>query len=364
MKLKHFLATATLLSMSGTTMAAPFAIYDARSAGMGGTGVASAQISAAPFFNPAMLAAQREEEDFSFLVGVGAAAQDNNNLLDDIEAFNNAYNLGDPVGTDAAATAASGKQLTVQANANLGVGVAGDTWSFAVSGNGYVQANVGVTYAGLNGVNSTLDFTGVKVSEYGFSLARKFGDLSIGVTPKVQSVKSYDANVQLSTTNDLAAILDAVTTTGVTDHGTNTNLDVGLVYKLTENWKVGAVMRNALSEDYTTVASTKITLDPQTRAGIAYTGDFLTLAVDYDLMENDPIIAGGEKTQMLSAGVEFDVLDFMQLRAGMSQNTANSASEDTYSLGLGFTIIAAQIDIAAVGNSNSASIFAQLGVRW
>ena len=367
MNLKHLLATTSLIAMSNSALAAPFMIYDARSAGMGGTGVASAQISAAPFFNPAMLAAQREEEDFSLLLGVGAAAQDNNKLLDDIEAFTNAYDASNAVAAQNALTSAIGKQLSIQGNANIGVGVAGDTWSFAVSGNGYIQANVSLAndlVTPVQPLTADLVFTGIEVSEYGFSLARKFGNLSIGLTPKVQSITSYDARADIASNDQLDQILDVVTSIGQTDHGTNANLDVGLVYKLTENWKVGAVMRNALSEDYTTVASTKITLDPQTRAGIAYTGDFLTLAVDYDLMENDPIIAGGEKTQMLSAGVEFDVLDFMQLRAGMSQNTANSASEDTYSLGIGFTIIAAQLDIAAVGNDNSASIYAQFGVRW
>ena len=105
-------------------------------------------------------------------------------------------------------------------------------------------------------------------------------------------------------------------------------------------------------------------MDPQTRVGVGYTGDIVTLAVDYDLTKNDPIVTGGEKTQYLNAGVELDLVDFFQLRAGMSSNTANSAADDVYSLGLGFTILAAQFDIAAVGNDNSVSAFVQLGVRW
>lgn len=364
MKIKQLLLTSTLTALSSTVLAAPFSVYDARSAGMGGTGVASAHISSAPFYNSAMLAAQREEEDFSLLLGAGVSAQDNNKLIDDLEAFDAAYSASDAAAANTAIDSAFGKQLTIQGAGFLALGVAGETWSFAVNSNSYVQANVGVLKDPVDVLNSDIAFTGVEVTETGFSIARKFGSLSIGITPKTQDVTSYDASVDIANNSDLSDIIDVATTTGKTEHGSTTNLDVGLVYKVTENWKVGAVMRNALSEDYTTTLSKKVTLDPQTRAGIAYTGDIVTLAVDYDLAKNDPIIAGGEETQYLNAGVELDLVDFFQLRVGMSTNTANSASEEVYSLGLGFTILAAQLDIAAVGNDNSVSAFVQLGIRW
>lgn len=368
MKIKQLLVTSTLAALSSTTMATPFAIYDARSAGMGGTGVASAHISSAPFYNPAMLAAQRDEEDFALLLGAGVAAQDNNDLLDDLEAFDTAYTNNDTAAAQTAITNASGKRISLLGSGYLAVGFAGDTWSMAASGNGYVQANVGVFADTGNYLNSDYDFTGVEVTEIGFSLARKFGDLSIGITPKIQDVTSYNARVDIANNSDLGDIIDTVTANGK-EHGSTTNLDVGLVYKVTENWKVGGVMRNALSEDYqnsgTGGASAKIiSLEPQTRVGLAYTGDTITLAVDYDLAKNDPIIAGGEETQNLNAGVELDLADFFQLRAGISTNTANSAAEDVYSVGLGFTIVAVQLDIAAVGNDNSVSAFVQLGARW
>lgn len=364
MKIKHILVTSTLAALSNTAIAAPFVTYDARSAGMGGTGVASAHISSAPFYNPAMLAAQREEEDFSLLLGGGVSAQDNNKLIDDLDAFDAAYSASDATAAQAAITSASGKQLYVQGAGYIALGVAGETWSFAGSSNSYVQANIGIIEDSVDVLLSDLTFTGVEVTELGISIARKFGNLSIGITPKTQDVTSYDAVTDIANNSDVGDIIDIATTTGKTEHGSTTNLDVGLVYKVTENWKVGAVMRNALSEDYTTFNSKKVTLDPQTRAGIAYTGDTITFAVDYDIAKNDPIIAGGEETQYLNAGVELDLADFFQLRAGMSTNTANSAAEETYSIGLGFTIVAVQLDIAAVGNDNSVSAFVQVGARW
>ena len=364
MKIQHLFVASILTILSGTALAAPFSVFDARSAGMGGTGVASAHISSAPFYNPAMLASQREEEDFSLLLGAGVSAQDNNKLIDDLEAFDSAYSASDATAAQTAITSASGKQLSIQGAGFLALGVAGETWSFAGSSNAYVQANVSVTEDLGNVLNSDITFTGVVITETGISIARKFGNLSIGITPKTQDVTSYDASVDIANNSDLSDIIDIATTTGKTEHGSTTNLDIGIVYKLTENWKLGGVMRNALSEDYNTILSKKVTLDPQTRAGIAYTGDTITFAVDYDLAKNDPIITGGEETQYLNAGVELDLADFFQLRGGFSSNTANSASEDTYSIGLGFNILAVQLDIAAVGNDNSVSGYVQLGVRW
>ena len=369
MKIKHILATTALTALSGTALAAPFAVYDARSAGMGGTGVASAHISSAPFYNPAMLAAQREEEDFSLLLGVGVSAQDNNKLIDDLEAFDIAYSLVDASAAQTAIENASGKRISISGAGFLAVGFAGETWAMAASTNGYVQANVGIVADTGDYLSSDFDFTGVEVNEMGFSLARKFGDLSIGITPKTQDVTSYNAQVDIGNNSDVGDIVDQVTNTGKIDHGSTMNIDVGAVYKVTENWKVGAVMRNALSEDYTTTGSSgaaakKVSLEPQSRVGIAYTGDTITFAVDYDLAKNDPIVANGEETQYLNAGVELDLADFFQLRVGMSTNTANSTADETYSLGLGFNILAAQLDIAAVGNDNSVSALVQLGVRW
>lgn len=368
MKINQILAITTLTSLSSAALAAPFAVYDARSAGMGGTGVASAHISSAPFYNPAMLAAQRVEEDFSLLVGAGVSAQNNNQLLDDLEAFDTAYTNSDATAAQTAINSASGKQLSVTGAGYVGVGVAFDTWSFAASSNSYVQANIGVTAdtsaPPTSYLNSDLTFAGVEVDETGVSIARKFGNLSIGITPKNQDVTSYDASADIANNSEVSDIVDVATTEGKKEHGSTTNIDVGLVYKVTENWKLGAIYRNAISENYTTAQGKKVTLEPQTRVGVAYTGDIVTLSADYDLEENAPIVAGGEKTQYFNAGVEVDLFDFLQLRGGMSTNTANSAAEDVFSVGLGFSIFAVQIDIAAVGNDNSASAFAQLGLRW
>ncbi|MDZ7802802.1 conjugal transfer protein TraF [Thiohalophilus sp.] len=363
------LLTASLLGLSLNATALPFATYEARSAGMGTTGVASSNIASAPFTNPAMLAAQRFEDDFSLTAGLGVQAIDNENLLDDIEDFSDAYDAGDAAGTQAAALSADGKRLDVLGNGALNVGFSAEKWAGAVSANQYIQANSGVTYAGSNGVDSTIDLVGLEVTEVGVSLARQFGRLSIGLTPKSQSVTSYDSDsVLLRTVDDLSDLIDAATEEGEKDHGGSLNADIGLVYQLGEEsrWQVGVVMRNISEQTYTTSRNNTVKIEPQTRAGLAYNGDVITVAVDYDLQENDPLVDGSDKTQMLAAGLEVDAFNTLKLRAGYVKNTADvtGPDDDLLSAGLGVNILGLQVDAAVMGNDNNLSGFVQMGLQF
>ena len=310
MPIKRLLLATTLISLSSSIFASPFAIYDARSAGMGGTGVASAHISSAPFFNPAMLASQRSEEDFSLLFGAGVSAQDSDKLITDLEDFDTAYSSNDVAAAQAAINSAVGKQLTIQGAGFLSFGVAFEEWAFAGSRNGYVQANIGIVEDIGNVLLSDIRFTGAEVTEAGVSIAKNFGDFSIGLTPKTLDVTSYDQSADIANNSAVGDIIDVATTTGKKTHGSSANIDVGAVYKVTENWKVGAVMRNVLSETYTTAQNNTVSFKPQTRVGLAYTGDIITLSADYDLVKNDSIVTGGEKTQYLNTGAEIDLFDF------------------------------------------------------
>ena len=369
MQLTRPLLTATLLGLSLNATALPFATYEARSAGMGTTGVGSSNIASAPFTNPAMLAAQRFEDDFSLTAGLGMQAIDNENLLDDIEDFNDAYDAGDLAGMDVAASRADGKRIDVLGNGALNVGFSAEKWAGAVSANSYIQANSGVRYLGTNGIDSEIDLVGLEVTEIGVSLARQFGRLSLGFTPKSQSVTSYDSDsVLLRNTEDLGDLIDAATEEGEKEHGGSVNADIGLVYKLGEEsrWQAGLVVRNISEQTYTTSRGNTVKIEPQSRAGLAYNGDVITVTVDYDLQENDPLVADGDKTQMLAAGIEFDVFNTLKLRAGYAKNTAevSGPDDDLLSAGLGLNILGLQVDAAVMGNDNNLSGFVQMGVQF
>lgn len=364
MKLKPIFLITTIgssLALSSiTATAGTFKAFDARSAAMGGTGVASAQIASAPFYNPAMLSAQREEEDFSFLAGAGVSAQDDDNLLQHLSDFADAVNASNTtLANSEAAAAGAAKPASIQVNSYFSGGWANKKWTMAVASSGSIKADVNFNDAGIN---STLDLNGLQTKETAFSVARSFGDFAVGITPKLIKLDAYSIAVNASSNSSIANIVDSLTNSNVAS-GSLFTFDAGIVYSLTDNIKVGATMQNLIEKSYSGGGRT-FNINSSTRAGIAYTGDIITLAADYDLTKSDPAISGGDPTQFMALGAEIDLLDSLQLRAGYNKNMAVSGSAPTTTVGLGFNLLAMQLDLTAIKNNQNTSVFLQLGVRW
>jgi len=94
-----------------------------------------------------------------------------------------------------------------------------------------------------------------------------------------------------------------------------------------------------------TVADVK--LKPQATAGIAFIPfETFTIEVDYDLTKNETVLTK-YKTQNLSAGLEWDALRFLALRAGAYKNMAESVTGVVYTAGLGLNLWAVRLDLAA-----------------
>ena len=368
MNVKHtlFLPSLLTLSISIPVNAGTFTAFDARSAAMGGTGVASAQISSAPAYNPAMLAAQHAEEDFSILVGAGISVQDDDDLFVHLSNFSEAINADVPdvaTADSESDLASAAKPASLQVNAYSLLGWSGTTWSMAIASTSSVQADISFNKDGANGVSSTLDLAGAELEETGLSFARKFGKYSVGLTPKTVDVSSYYSSTGLASSNgDMDSITDSLKASEK-DHGSMMNLDIGVVYHVYENLKVGAVHQNLVSKTYTRGPKT-FSLTPTTRIGAAYTGDIITFAADYDLVKKKPLIDGGDYTQFMAAGVELDLLDTLQLRAGYNKNMAVASSTPTISAGVGINILTLQLDVTAMQNNSATSVFLQLGLRW
>ncbi len=79
MKTKLMIVTGAL-ALTNLAQAGSFAVYDARSLGMGGTGVASALPGVASYYNPALLSAARPQDDFSLEASTYVRAADPNNV--------------------------------------------------------------------------------------------------------------------------------------------------------------------------------------------------------------------------------------------------------------------------------------------
>lgn len=364
--MKHLpgLSLATSLSLLAlSAQAAPFGSFDARSAGMGNVGVASSRLDSAAFYNPALLAGNDSATDYALLLPVvSARISDPDGLINDVKDFQSAYNAGNLTAANALFNQALNKAALANVNVGATFGHHGETWSWSVIYNRY--AELGVTPSGTSASNAQLLARGYQATEVGLALARKFGALSIGIVPKAVAIKTYDYARPLTQINTGAGgIID---TLNEKDNGSNTNLDVGLSFDFGDSIHAGVVGRNLSSKSYTTRLGNTITIDPQYRAGIAYTGSSFTLGVDYDLSTNKPV-SYDQKTRMLAAGIEFNAFDVAQLRLGYAKNTANTGNQAKpaiYSAGIGLSPFGVHVDLAVAGNSQDVGGYAQLGFRF
>lgn len=397
-----------------------FGSFDPRSMAMGGAGVAAGTSANASFYNPALLAATRTGEDFSLEVPViGARVADPDQLISSIDdyqsadypdALSNAIDQWNNASTPAelataknavvtsaanlvhALSGLSTKVLQAQLNAGMVVGVPSKRWGAAFYANRRADggAMLDITQSDLNNVNAVidtlqnLDLTGLNnsntnqlpdpttamtsavevrgavISEVGVSLAREFAVLgntiAFGVTPKYMKIDTFDYKAKVDTA-------DVTLDQGKKSYG-DFNMDVGLAHDYGNNWKIGLVVKNILSKDYTTALGNAVQIDPQARWGLAYSGPVATVAVDVDLAKNkatgfDPA------SQYISLGTEFNVLDFLQLRAGYRYNISDSDSDTgSAALGVGLSPLGVHMDLAVEGSDREVGVGFQLGYRF
>ena len=210
----------------------------------------------------------------------------------------------------------------------------------------------------VDNLTSNVESRGAAIVEIGLSLAREVNigghGVAIGITPKYVALETFDYRVDVNT-----AEFDA--NKGLREFN-DFNFDMGLARDFGNGWKAGLVAKNLLSKKYKTVQGNTIKINPQVRLGVSRRNDWLTLAADMDLMENDP--AGFEsKSQYLGLGAELDLFDWVQLRAGYRHNLSDSDSSIP-TLGFGFSPFGVHADLALAGNATDLAISFQLGFRF
>jgi len=403
MKVQNKILSIVALSVfSHSAFSVPFT-FEARSLGMGGASVATADLATAAWANPAMLTNQRPSDDFSLLIGVGAFVRDDDDLITDIDDFQaadarraaaaNAGNPGDEVAAlvDMAAVInrIDNKDVAVDVSGVAAVGMAFNTFAMALSvradaiGGGTVtdlacQLNVDpncdvtqftqeVTSANKN----ILNLEGVIATEFGVSLARKFRfygkDVSLGIKPKLVDLQAFTYKESIIDTNSLGDVFD---NGKKSDLGTFTSFDLGAAIELSDSLRLGLNIRNLLTDEFDLVGA-KLNFDTNARIGLAYHNRMMTLAVDYDLTANKPLLANPVfddlKTQYLAVGAEFNAFSFAQLRVGARKNVASGissgAGNTALTAGIGFWL-GFNLDVAATFTNNSVGGFVQTGFRF
>ena len=202
-------------------------------------------------------------------------------------------------------------------------------------------------------LNSEARIVGIAVTEVGVSLATSFdlggSTLSIGATPKLQRIDSY--NYAVSANNFDQENFDD-------DQYRNDdqafNLDVGAALEIGGGLTFGASLRNLIDQSYTTQSVSRDPNDPLILAqsftydinptaaiGTAWHTGILTLAADIDLVSAERFETSGtllenDNVQLVHLGAEVDLWKWLQLRGGYQTDFENTL-DDAYSAGLGIS---------------------------
>ena len=404
--------------------ALPFGSYDPRSLGMGGTGVSSGTSANAGYYNPALLALTRHDEDFSLEIPVVtlriADPEDLEGALDSYQASNvetelttaiNNFNTSPTVATATAAATAlnnlntgiqslSNKPIILEGNIGLTVGVPSRDVGISVMSNarGLAGAQLNFTAADsallqayadeltalaadpLTAVNSslydgsgnltdlssqltsTIDVRGAIIHETGLSIGTMFElgrfPIALGITPKSVDVTTFDYAISMQNA-------DFDKEKGKVAYA-NSNVDIGAVTYLGGGFKLGVVGKNLVQKSYTTALGNDIVIKPQVRAGVSHHSHWTTIAIDVDITQNDPL-GLDEKTQYIGAGIEINLLDTLQVRAGIKRNrlaSITSKDKDISSIGLGFSPFGIHIDAAYAESDAEKAASLQFGFQF
>ncbi|YCH32608.1 conjugal transfer protein TraF [Erwinia sp. PK3-005] len=391
--------------------------FDARNDAMGGTGVASSNYTTAPLSNPALLTKGRAEDNVSVILpSVGVQLSDKDNMVDKIDdvtdtvdRYQDVFNNFDPqdlltnpagaldmIGNVRSAAGDLANQLRDlrgnKANGSAGaaivVAVPNETLPFAFVAKAYGTAHLQTDVA-----QSDIDYldavargpllpvpgdqyrlrssaTGVAaiVADYGIAVAHEFkiGEqaVSVGITPKLQQTRLYNYRASVYNFDK-----DKVTDSEYRTNDTGFNLDAGLSTDVGENWTFGLSAQNLISRDIETkeVNGYRDTyqIRPLVTAGAAWHTEKLTASLDVDATRTKRF-KSQDDSQYAGVGVEYRVLDWLQLRGGYH---ADMKSNDSNVVSAGFGISPfnnrVHLDLAgSVGEDETWGAMAQLGFSF
>ncbi len=368
-KIKYL--TLSMLLAAPSTYAANYAI-EARGDAMGGVGVVSANFLTAPFYNPALVAIYRRNDDVGMILpSIGFNYNDQDAMIDDVDTIVDILDTQDPARIeelDDTLANVNGSILNAELGGVVAFAIPNQFIAANVYGKAYTEtfsnpkipttcSNPSITEACTleRAQNSTINAVSVAVTEVGISLAKYqtfLGQhIAFGVTPKLQRIYTYvyEASMQ---NFDLAEVAD-------NGNGeTMFNIDAGALW-FYGPLRIGIAASDMISRDVETLTIPSAVsgnpsiryeyeMRPQYTIGAGIVADYFTLSVDYDLNEKERYIDFDDNTQMIRVGGEIDILRQLKLRAGYYKNLAYNESEGTITAGVGISPLNLfQLDVAA-----------------
>ncbi|EJB8350544.1 conjugal transfer protein TraF [Vibrio cholerae] len=350
---KSTLAVVMAIAFSSSALASNL-LMDARGAGMGNTGVSTADYLLAPYYNPALTAVYRKNDSFGILLpSIGLRAEDKDESLKTIDDLQDSIEQFERAGVGAATQEnvdqlnryldqlTDDKPLAVTAGIGIAVALPLDAVSLNFFTRGYAEviAKANVAEKSGNSANevktryesSDVDLTAFGYTEVGLAVGKQVvlggQTVALGVTPKVQQLRTYQDNASVKSFD-----LDDYDKSEVKDNAFN--LDMGAVW-LIDQYRVGIVAKDLFAKDIQTQnRNNTYKLDTQIAVSGSYVSDFFIAAVDLDLTKQRRFNGDNDDTQFMRFGVEGNVWGWAQLRAGYEVDLQNSL-DNSVSVGLG-----------------------------
>ncbi|WP_114725437.1 conjugal transfer protein TraF [Vibrio cholerae] len=350
---KSTLAVVMAMAFSSSAFASNL-LMDARGAGMGNTGVSTADYLLAPYYNPALTAVYRKNDSFGILLpSIGLRAEDKDESLKTIDDLQDSIEQFERAGVGAATQEnvdqlnryldqlADDKPLAVTAGIGIAVALPLDSVSLNFFTRGYAEviAKANVAAKSGNSANevktryesSDVDLTAFGYTEVGLAVGKQVvlggQTIALGVTPKVQQLRTYQDNASVKSFD-----LDDYDKSEVKDNAFN--LDMGAVW-LIDQYRVGIVAKDLFAKDIQTQnRNNTYKLDTQIAVSGSYVSDFFIAAVDLDLTKQRRFNGDNDDTQFMRFGLEGNAWGWAQLRAGYEVDLQNSL-DNSVSVGLG-----------------------------
>ncbi|MCX7990605.1 MAG: conjugal transfer protein TraF [Proteobacteria bacterium] len=206
---------------------------------------------------------------------------------------------------------------------------------------------------GIENNKTSLVANGIGLLEVPLTYGHPIGDsMAVGLNLKYIQARVFsagpgDITIFNKDSGDIADELDKYY-----KESTNFSVDAGLLFQ-PANWlKLGVVGKYLNSPEFDHPLGGKVKIKPQARAGIALNPwETLTIAADIDLTENETMNPG-YKSRNIGGGIEWDILKFLALRAGIYKNLAESDIDMVYTAGLGLNLWLMRLDVSAAISSN------------
>lgn len=357
MKQRHLLSTAVACALISTSASAANLVADGRGNAMGNTGVTSADYLLAPFYNPALTAVYRDEDDFGILApAIGFTARDTDESLTTLDDLQDTIEQYEDSGSSNASlrndlnthldNLSDDKPLAVSVGGGLAVAVPFGLVSGNFYTRGYAEiiAQTDIAESDTSIVdedlrvadrynNSNVNMAAFGYVEYGVALAKRMTvagqDFSFGVTPKYQKMTTYSETLTVEDF-DLSDYDESETSKSAF------NLDLGAVW-FYNNFRAGIAIKDLLSQEIETKDKTdKYKLDTQVTISGSYATELLTATLDFDVTTQKRFSGSNDDTRFVRMGIEGNAWGWAQLRAGYEMDMEDTL-DNSFTAGLGIS---------------------------